>query len=58
LSEEAVAEFVRDVLLTCLEEAKMDGERDLHFVVRSTGISASFGTPEEVGGAEALIKSV
>lgn len=50
LSEEAVAEFVRDVLLTCLKEAKMDGERDLHFVVRSTGVSASFGTPEEVGG--------
>jgi len=37
LSEEAVAEFVRDVLLTCLEEAKMDGERGLHFAVRSTG---------------------
>jgi len=49
LSEEAVAEFIRDVLLTCVEEAKIDKDRDLHFVVRSTGVSASFGSPEEVG---------
>mgnify|MGYP000035211679 CR=1 FL=1 len=49
LSESAVAEFVRDVLLTCLREARLDKDRDLHFVVRSTGVSASFGSPEEVG---------
>ncbi len=49
LSEAAVAEFVKDVLLTCLKEARLDKDRDLHFVVRSTGVSASFGTPEEVG---------
>lgn len=49
LSEEAVAEFIRDVLLTCIEEARLNKDRDLHFVVRSTGVSASFGSPEEVG---------
>jgi len=49
LSEGAVAEFVRDVILTCLKEARLDKDRDLHFVVRSTGVSASFGSPEEVG---------
>jgi putative methanogenesis marker protein 14 len=49
LSEEAVAGFVSDVLLTCFHEAKIDKDRDLHFVVRSTGISASSGAPEEVG---------
>ncbi|MEM4653670.1 MAG: methanogenesis marker 14 protein [Candidatus Nezhaarchaeales archaeon] len=49
LSEEAVAEFIKDVLITCIKEARIDKDRDLHFVVRSTGVSASFGSPEEVG---------
>jgi putative methanogenesis marker protein 14 len=49
LSEEAVAEFVGDVLSTCIKKARLDKDEDVHFVVRSTGVSASFGTPEEVG---------
>ena len=49
LSEAAVAEFVRDVLLSSFRGARLDKDKDLHFVVRSTGVSASFGTPEEVG---------
>lgn len=49
LSEDAVAEFIRDVLLTCIEDARLDRDRDLHFVVRSTGVSSSFRSPEEVG---------
>ncbi len=49
LSEGAVAEFVSNILLTCIKESRLNMDRDLHFVVRSTGISASFGTPEEVG---------
>ena len=49
LSEEAIAEFVSDVILTCIKEARLDKDRDINFVVRSTGVSASFGTPEEVG---------
>jgi len=55
LSEEAVAEFVSGVLSMCLREARVDKDRDLHFVVRSTGVSASFRTPEEVG---AIIKAL
>ena len=49
LSGEAVAEFISDILLTCAKEARLDKDGDLHFVVRSTGVSASFGSPEEVG---------
>jgi len=49
LSEEAVAEFVSDLLSTCVRESGLDKAKDLHFVVRSTGVSASFGAPEEVG---------
>jgi putative methanogenesis marker protein 14 len=55
LSEEAVAEFVSNVLSMCIREAKLDKDEDVHFVVRSTGVSASFGTPEEVG---AVIKAL
>ncbi|MEM4575948.1 MAG: methanogenesis marker 14 protein [Candidatus Nezhaarchaeales archaeon] len=49
LSEMAVIEFIRDFLVSCVREAGLDRDKDLHFVVQSTGISASFGTPEEVG---------
>ncbi|WP_309493632.1 methanogenesis marker 14 protein [Candidatus Hecatella orcuttiae] len=49
LTVNAVKEFIRDTLLQCLEEAKIDKDRDLHFVVRSTGVTAGFATPEEVG---------
>lgn len=49
LSEMAVIEFVRDFLVSCVKEARLDKDKDLHFVVQSTGVSASLGTPEEVG---------
>lgn len=49
LTVNAVKEFVRDTLLQCLKEAKIDRNRDLHFVVRSTGVTAGFASPEEVG---------
>ncbi|WP_423791944.1 methanogenesis marker 14 protein [Methanocaldococcus indicus] len=48
LSREAVAEMVRDVLLESLKKANLTID-DLHFVVRSTGVTAGFASPEEVG---------
>ncbi|WP_456418721.1 methanogenesis marker 14 protein [Methanocaldococcus infernus] len=47
LSREAVAEMVRDVLLESLKKANLTID-DLHFVVRSTGVTAGFASPEEV----------
>jgi len=49
LTKEAVSELVRDTILESLRRAKVDIERDLDFVVRSTGVTAGFGSPEEVG---------
>ena len=41
--------MITDVLTTVLARARVDIERDLHFVVRSTGVTASFAEPAEVG---------
>ncbi len=49
LTREAVSEMISDVLTTVLSRARIDIERDLHFVVRSTGVTASFAEPAEVG---------
>ncbi|MFW9840438.1 MAG: methanogenesis marker 14 protein [Candidatus Thorarchaeota archaeon] len=49
LTRESVSELVSDILRTTLKKARLDIERDLHFVVRSTGVTASFASPSEVG---------
>ena len=49
LTRESVSEMVTDVLTTVLRRARLDIERDLHFVVRSTGVTAGFANTEEVG---------
>lgn len=49
LTRESVSELVSDILTTTLERARLDINRDLHFVVRSTGVTASFASPAEVG---------
>jgi putative methanogenesis marker protein 14 len=49
LSRESVKEFVRDVLNESLNKAKIDRDKDLNFVVRSSGVTAGFTKPEEVG---------
>jgi len=49
LTRESVSELVSDILTTTLKKARLDIERDLHFVVRSTGVTASFARPSEVG---------
>jgi putative methanogenesis marker protein 14 len=47
LTKEAVADMVKDVLLKALQKGNLTID-DLHFVVRSTGVTAGFASPEEV----------
>ncbi len=49
LTRKSVSEMITDVLTTVLNRARLDMERDLHFVVRSTGVTAGFASPDEVG---------
>lgn len=49
LTKESVSEMVRDTILESVKRAKIDLEKDLDFVVRSTGVTAGFASPEEVG---------
>ncbi|MHA1288652.1 MAG: DUF2114 family protein, partial [Candidatus Thorarchaeota archaeon] len=49
LTQESVAEMISSILTSVLSKSKIDIERDLHFVVRSTGVTAGFASPEEVG---------
>lgn len=49
LTKESIAELVRDTLLESHQAAGLLIERDLNFVVRSTGVVAEFDSPEEVG---------
>jgi putative methanogenesis marker protein 14 len=55
LTRESVTELVSDILRTALNRARLDIENDLHFVVRSTGVTAGFTDPEEVG---AIVKAL
>ncbi|MHA2115985.1 MAG: methanogenesis marker 14 protein [Candidatus Thorarchaeota archaeon] len=49
LTRESVSELVSDILISTIQKARLDIERDLHFVVRSTGVTASFASPTDVG---------
>ncbi len=49
LTKESVSEMVRDTILESVKRAQVDIEKDLDFVVRSTGVTAGFASPEEVG---------
>jgi putative methanogenesis marker protein 14 len=56
LSEESIAQLVKETLLTCTRAAGITIE-DLHFVVRSTGVTACFSRISEVEGViKALAK--
>ncbi|MHA2386530.1 MAG: methanogenesis marker 14 protein, partial [Candidatus Thorarchaeota archaeon] len=55
LTQESVTELVSDILRIALTRARLDIENDLHFVVRSTGVTAGFAEPEEVG---AIVKAL
>ncbi len=49
LTKESVSEMVKDTILESIKKADIDMEKDLDFVVRSTGVTAGFATPQEVG---------
>ncbi len=49
LTRESVAELVRDTLLAAVAKTHLNIEQDIHFVVRSTGVTAGFARPEDVG---------
>ena len=49
LSKESVADLIKDTVLESLHKANVDMEKDLDFVVRSTGVTAGFATTQEVG---------
>lgn len=55
LTLESVTEMVTEILTKVLKRARADIEDDLHFVVRSTGVTAGFARPEEVG---AMVKAL
>lgn len=49
LTKESVAEMISSILTSVLSKSNLSIDRDLHFVVRSTGVTAGFASPEEVG---------
>ena len=49
LTQDSVAEMISSILSSVLLNSKVDIEKDLHFVVRSTGVTAGFASPQEVG---------
>ena len=49
LTRQSVTEMISDILISTLSSANLDIEKDLHFVVRSTGVTAGFSNPDEVG---------
>jgi putative methanogenesis marker protein 14 len=49
LTRESVTELVRDTLIKCHKDAKLDIKKDLDFVVRSTGVVAAMDSPDQVG---------
>lgn len=48
VSQCAVIEFVRDIILDCAKTANIDLKKDLDFVVYCTGLVASWESPEDV----------
>lgn len=49
LTKESVSEMVRDTVLESVKKAGIDIDKDLDFAVRSTGVTAGFASPKEVG---------
>jgi len=49
LTKESVSEMIRNTILESVKRSKIDMENDLDFVVRSTGVTAGFASPEDVG---------
>ncbi|MCC7564392.1 MAG: methanogenesis marker 14 protein [Methanobacterium sp.] len=49
LTKESVAEMVKNTIHESVERSQISMEDDLDFVVRSTGVTAGFASPKEVG---------
>ena len=49
LTKESVTDLVRDTLIQCHREVHLDIQKDLDFVVRSTGVVAAMDSPDQVG---------
>jgi putative methanogenesis marker protein 14 len=49
LTRESVTEMISETLVTVLKRSRVDIDKDLHFVVRSTGVTAGFASPSDVG---------
>ena len=49
LSKESVADLVKETVLESLKKARVDKDKDLDFLVRSTGVTAGFASTAEVG---------
>jgi len=49
LTQESVAELVKETILESVKRSGISIEEDLDFVVRSTGVTAGFASPKEVG---------
>lgn len=49
LTKESVSEMVKETILESVKKANLDLDEDLDFVVRSTGVTAGFASPDEVG---------
>ncbi|PKL60575.1 MAG: methanogenesis marker 14 protein [Methanomicrobiales archaeon HGW-Methanomicrobiales-4] len=49
LTRESVTELVKNTLIKCHKDAKLDIKKDLDFVVRSTGVVAAMDSPDQVG---------
>ena len=49
LTKESVSEMVKETILESVKRSQINIEDDLDFVVRSTGVTAGFASPKEVG---------
>ena len=49
LTKESVSEMVKETILESVKRSKINMDEDLDFVVRSTGVTAGFASPKEVG---------
>ena len=55
LTRESVTELIADIITSTVSKSRLDIEKDLHFAVRSTGVTASFAHPSEI---DSMVKAL
>ena len=55
LTRESVTELIADIIASTVSKSRLDIDRDLHFAVRSTGVTASFAHPSEI---DSMVKAL